>query len=186
MRPIASLTLLVVLWTLPAQAATKWQAVPDPQTIIWSGTAGSGPLAGACTAFDADISFDAADLDHAAIKVTIDMAKCQTGEERKDEYLPQALWFNIAEFPTATFESKKITHIEGDKYLATAALTIKGITADIDLPFTLTIDGDKAHVVGETSVSRMVYRVGDGPELLANQVASIDIAVKIDLKATRQ
>ena len=186
MKHFIGTALAALLIAAPAHAATKWQAVPDPQTITWFGTASGGPLAGACTGFDADIVFDANDLDHAAIKVTIDMAKCQTGEARKDEYLPQALWFNIAQFPAATFESKKITHLEGDKYLAAASLTIKGITADIELPFTLTIDGDKAHVVGETSVSRMVYRVGDGPELMASQVASIDIAVKIDLKATRQ
>tara|TARA_R110002074_G_scaffold364425_2_gene537883 strand:- start:147 stop:707 length:561 start_codon:yes stop_codon:yes gene_type:complete len=186
MKQIIGAALAALLIAAPAHAATKWQAEPDPQTITWFGTAGSSPLAGACTAFDADITFDAADLNHAAIKVTIDMAKCQTGEARKDEYLPQEIWFNSAKYPTATFESKKITHLEGDKYLAIAAFTIKGITADIELPFTLTIEGDKAHVVGETSLSRMVYRVGDGPELMANQVASIDIAVKINLRATRQ
>ncbi len=170
----------------PAFAVTQWVAQPDPNAISWEGTQGGNKLAGHCEKFTADIAFDPAALASSAVKVTIDTSSCKTGEAQKDEYLPQAVWFNVPAFPNAVFEAKNFRHDGGDKYVASGTLTLKGITKNIELPFTLNIDGAKAHVVGETTLQRLAFGVGDGPQLSSPDVAGPDVKVKIDLHATKK
>lgn len=170
----------------PALAVTQWIAQPDPHAISWEGTQGGKALAGHCEKFTADIAFDPAALTASAVKVIIDTSACKTGEAQKDEYLPQAVWFNVSAFPNAVFEAKNFRHEGGDKYVASGTLTLKGVTKNVDLPFTLNIDGAKAHVVGETTLQRLAFGVGDGPQLSSPDVAGLDVKVKIDLHATKK
>lgn len=170
----------------PALAVTQWAAEPDPNAISWEGTQGGGALAGRCAAFGADIAFDPAALAGSAVKVTIDTGACKTGDAQKDEYLPQEIWFNVAVFPEAVFEARNFRHDGGDRYVAEGALTLKGVTRKVVLPFTLTIAGDKAHVVGETTLQRLAFGVGDGPQLSSPDVAGPDVKVRIDLHAVKK
>jgi polyisoprenoid-binding protein YceI len=170
----------------PALAVTQWTAAPDPEAISWEATQGGAPLKGHCAKFDADIAFDPAALAGSSVKVSIDTGACKTGDAQKDEYLPQEVWFDVAAFPQAVFEAKSFRHEGGDKYLADGALTLKGVTKKVELPFTLKIDGDKAHVRGETTLQRLAFGVGDGPQLSSSDVAGLDVKVKIDLHATKK
>lgn len=163
---------------------TQWTVVPDPETIAWEGMRSGAPFTGHCANFNADIAFDPKALAHSSVKVTIDTGSCTTGDAQKDDYLPQEGWFNVAAFPNAVFEAKSFRHLGGDKYLAHATLTLKGIAKKVELPFTLTIDGNMAHVVGETTLQRLAFGVGEGPQLSAPDVAGPDVKVKIDLRAT--
>ncbi|MCE9648662.1 MAG: YceI family protein [Parvibaculum sp.] len=170
----------------PALAVTQWTVAPDPEAISWEATQGGAPLKGHCAKFDAGIAFDPAALAASSVKVSIDTGACQTGDAQKDEYLPQEVWFNVAAFPQAVFEAKSFRHEGGDKYLADGTLTLKGVTKKVELPFTLTIDGDKAHAQGETTLQRLAFGVGDGPQLSSADVAGLDVKVKIDLHATKK
>jgi polyisoprenoid-binding protein YceI len=177
----------VMAFTTPALAVTQWAAVSDPNTIAWEGTkSGSEPLAGHCAKFTADIAFDPAALAQSSVHVKIDTGSCKTGDTQTDEFLPQEGWFNVSAFPDAVFEAKSFSHSGGDKYVADGTLTLKGVTKKVALPFTLTITGDKAHVVGETTLQRLAFGVGDTQQLSASTIASLDIKVKIDLHATRK
>lgn len=169
-----------------ARAATGWTAEKTPATISWEGTQGGSAFTGHCGGFDADIVFDPDDLAHSSVKVTIDMASCVTGEQQKDAYLPQEGWFNVASFPKAVFEATSFRHEGGDKYVADGTLTLKGVTKKVELPFTLAIAGDTAHVVGETTLQRLAFGVGAGDQLSSSEVAGPDVKVRIDLKAARK
>jgi polyisoprenoid-binding protein YceI len=173
--------------TVPAVAATKWSASPDPKAIAWSGAEGQNAAAftGHCANFVADIAFDPAALETSAVKVTIDMASCTTGETKKDQYLPMEGWFDVAGYPKAVFEAKSFRHTGGNKYVADGTLTLKGMTKPVTLPFTLDIEGNKAHVVGETVLQRLDFGVGGG-QLASSAVAALDVKVAIDLHAVKQ
>lgn len=175
----------------PALSMTQWVAKPDPHAISWEGTQGGNALVGHCEKFTADIAFDPADLAASTVKVAIDTSACKTGEAQKDAYLPQQGWFDVSAFPTAIFKAMSFRHDGNDKdgndkYVADGTLTLKGVTKKVELPFTLKIEGDTAHVVGETSLQRLAFGVGDGPQLSSPEVAGLDVAVKIDLHATKK
>ncbi len=181
-----SMTLLLISLASPALAFTEWKAVPDPHAITWTGTQGANAVSGGCTDFNADIVFDPADLATASVIVRIDTSTCRTGDAQKDAYLPQDVWFDVAGFPRAIFEARHFEHVSGDDYIANGTLSLKGITKPVSLPFTLTISGDTAHVVGTTTLQRLVFGIGEGSQLSAPTVAGPDVIVKIDLKATRE
>ena len=184
-RFLASVT-FVLLAAFPAHAITRWQAVPDPQTITWTVMQGGSELKGACSTFDSDIVFDPQDMTGAQVTVTIDTGSCRTGDSEKDTYLPQNVWFDVAGFPRATFDARSFEHLGGEQYVAHGKLTLKGVTQPLDLPFTLVISGDEAHVTGEAVLPRLDFGIGSGPQFSAASVVGLDVTVKIDLKAKRK
>lgn len=183
----AAILLGVCLLAAPqAYAATKWKVEPNPKTISWQGVAnGKDVFNGTCSKFAADVAFDAANLAQSSVKITIDMNSCKTGDGEKDAQLPQEPWFNISVFPNSVFEAKSFKHQGGNKYLADGTLTLKGVTKKVALPFTLDIQGEKAHVVGTTTLQRLAFNVGTGPQFSSTDVAAADVKVMIDLRATK-
>ena len=61
-----------------------------------------------------------------------------------------------SKFPTAKFEAAKFTHGQGNSYVANGTLSLHGMTKAVTLPFTLTITGNTAHMVGKAVVARPV------------------------------
>ena len=98
--------------------------------------------------------------------------------------MPSAEWLNFKAFPEATFQSKEITHLDGDKYEAKGTLTIKNISTDVTLPFTLKIDGETATMTGTLVVDRLAYDIGKAADPKGDWVSK-DIAVAVSVKATK-
>jgi cytochrome b561/polyisoprenoid-binding protein YceI len=96
-----------------------------------------------------------------------------TQEALKSEY------FNAEAHPTASFNAE-ITRAETG-YLARGTLTIKGTAVPVELPFELTIDGDRAQMSGGMTVDRRDF--GIGPESESSVKHPVDISV--ELTATR-
>ena len=70
------------------------------------------------------------DLDHpvgSSIDVTIDAASINTHEEKRDEHLRSADFFDVAKFPSITFKSNEIVATD-EGYEVVGDLTIHGIT----------------------------------------------------------
>jgi len=100
-----------------------------------------------------------------------------------DSALPGPDWFDSANHPHAVFRTTRFRHREGGSYEARGALTIKGAAQRIDLPFTLTIDGDRATMSGRTEIDRQEADLGVGTE--ADAWVSREIAVNVRVEARR-
>ena len=61
------------------------------------------------------------------ISATIDAASINTGTDGRDEHLRSADFFDVANHPNITFESKSIER-KGDQYVIEGDLTIRGVT----------------------------------------------------------
>lgn len=128
----------------------------------------------------ADIRFDPRNLDASSVVVRIETGSAATGVSVHDSALPTAPWFNSAAYPTAEFRSTRIRARGGDRYEAHGNLTIRGQTHGVDLPFALTITGDRASVRGSTSISRRDFGIGSddaGDDLISRD---IDINVRVE------
>jgi polyisoprenoid-binding protein YceI len=116
--------------------------------------------------------------------VTIDLASEVSDEPDFDSGLKGAQGFDASRFPTARFVTKRFTAKSPMSYVAEAVLTIRGISRDITLPFTLTISGRSAHMNGTAHLSRTDFGVGQG-EWAQPTPVSHDVTVSVDLTATR-
>ena len=91
---------------------------------------------GAFKAFSGTVSVDDADVTKASVKVEIDVGSIDTSNEKRDEHLKGADFFDAAAHPKMTFASTSVQK-QGGKLLVTGDLALHGVTK----PVTLTVDG---------------------------------------------
>ncbi|MEQ1619140.1 MAG: cytochrome b/b6 domain-containing protein [Terricaulis sp.] len=133
----------------------------------------------------ADIRFDPNELKHSFANVTIETGSASDGNAWHDRSLPTPAWFDSASHPEATFRTASIRHRQGNRYEARGALTIKGNTRAVNLPFTLEIVGDRAIMDGALTINRRDFGVGNGSSD-GDEKVSRDIAIAIHVVATRK
>ena len=79
---------------------------------------------------------DPNDLANSGVEVTIGVASIDTRNADRDTHLRSADFFDVEKFPTMSFKSTKVEK-RGEGYVATGQLTIKGVSKEIALPFTV-------------------------------------------------
>jgi cytochrome b561/polyisoprenoid-binding protein YceI len=146
------------------------------------GSGGTSRVEGRFTRWQADIRFDPAALDNSAVSVTIQTGSATNGIAAHDAAMRDAGWFDSAAQPTATFRSTDFRR-RGDGYEARGELTIKGRERNVELPFTLVINGDTATMNGAVTIDRRDFNLGDGVE--GEDMVSRDITVTVRVQATR-
>jgi polyisoprenoid-binding protein YceI len=182
MKKIA-LAAALILTTSPALAA-HWNVDYAKSrlgfTVQWS----NHPFVATFKSWKADIDFDPADPARAHVLATIDIASEGSDTPDNDDGLKGPEGFQTSRFPSATFEAAGFTSQGADRYVANGKLTIRGVTHPVSLPFTLTIAGGSAHMVGNAQVIRTQFGVGQGEWASAATIAH-EVAVNIDLTATK-
>ena len=184
MKLLAAIAAAATVFAASSSFAANWNVDTAKSklgfTVLWS----NEPFSGVFRKWKADIAFDPADLAHAHADVTVDLAGEASDEPEFDDGLKGAQGFQIAQFPAAHFVTTGFTHKSGNDYVATGKLSLKGATKDVTLPFTLTIQGNQAHMKGTAVVVRTDYGVGQGTWAAPSPVAH-DVTVTIDIVATK-
>jgi polyisoprenoid-binding protein YceI len=182
MKRLIAAALFAVVSAGPA-AAAHWNVDPASKlgfSVVWGGE----PLTGQFRQWKADVEFDPADLSHAHVVATIQTGSVVTDYPEGDDGLKGALGFAVDHFPAARFETVGFRRLPDGSFVADARLTIRGITRPLQLPFKLTIQGNRAHVSGRTTVLRTDFGVGQG-EWAAPQPVAHQVTVTLDLTATK-
>ena len=184
-----SVRVLTALAVMAVGCTSAVQAKPyvvdiAASSIGFAGTHADNPFNGKITGFTADVDFDPAALDKSHIKAEFELATAATGNAMYDGTLPQADWFDVAQWPKATFVSRKILANDDGSYTASGDLTIRNITKPIDLKFTLS-DLAKAPVTatGKLEIDRLAYDIGRKSDPKAEWVSQT-ITVDVKLVAT--
>jgi polyisoprenoid-binding protein YceI len=166
--------------------APVWTVDPRASSIVFAYTvddgSGANAFEGRFTRWRADIRFDPNDLANSAVAVTIDTASAETSVAAHANTLREAGWFNPARYPTATFRAREFRQRDGG-YEARGELTIRDRGRNIDLPFTLTIDGATAQMGGALTLDREDFGIGEGSE--ANRMISREIGLTLRVRANR-
>lgn len=178
--------LVIGSWISAASAAgaATWSVDMAKSQLGFSGTQTGAAFDGKFTRFSAAIVFDPDHLDTSHITVTVDLASAATGDVQRDTALPGSDWFDVAEFPKASFVTTAIRKTGQNAYEAAGNLTLRGVTKPLVLPFTLQIDGTTAHAVGHVNLVRTAFGIGQGPWATGEWVA-LDVDVNLDITATR-
>lgn len=151
-------------------------------TYVYSDESGEVQMRGRFARWRADIRFDAENLPASSARVTIETASANTNAAYHNNTLPTAPWFNSAAEPTATFTATDI-RARGDGYEARGNLTIRGQTRAVRLPFTLTINGDRAVMDGAVTIDRRDFGIGVDAE--GDDMIGKDVTINVHVEATR-
>jgi len=138
--------------------------------------------------FSGEILYDSEDISRSSVSVRIKAASLDTRNERRNNHLKSPDFFSVEQFPEITFQSKRVEK-RGDGYVAIGDLTIRGITREIELPFTLAgpVTGPDGHprlgAEAATTINRLDFEVSwnralEGGGLVVGDDAKIEIQVE--------
>ncbi len=86
--------------------------------------------------FSGTVFYDEKDITRSRIEGVIKTASIYTDNEKRDEHLRASDFFDAATYPEITYKSKKILK-RNDEWVAVGDLTMRGVTREIELTFTV-------------------------------------------------
>ena len=190
LRVLAAIAALVSAGAPALAEAPDW-TVQDGSRVGFIATQGGAPVEGVFEAFEAEIRFDPEALDQSRVAVTIDIASVNSESKDRDDTIRSASLFDVATWPNARFEAEGFTQNGDGGYEAAGRLTMRDVTKDVVLPFTLEVAPDpaqpgrlRADAKGELKVQRLDYGVGQGLWEDTSVVGN-EVVIFIDIQATR-
>jgi len=88
---------------------------------------------GRFTRFDGQVALDEGNHANSSVAVEIDVASLTTNDEKRDEHLRSAEFFDVEQYPKMTFASTKVTPKGGDRFEVLGELTIRDVTQQVAL-----------------------------------------------------
>jgi len=86
--------------------------------------------------FSGTVFYDEKDITRSRIEGVIKTASINTDNEKRDEHLRASDFFDAAQYPDIRYKSKKIMK-RNDEWVAVGDLTMRGVTKEIELTFTV-------------------------------------------------
>lgn len=83
--------------------------------------------------FEGTVSFDEANPTNTTVNVSVDLSSINTREEKRDGHLRSADFFDVENYPTMTFVSKRVEKTGENTGKLIGDLTIRGITKEVTL-----------------------------------------------------
>lgn len=185
-KRIALIALMALAITLPLHAET-WKFDKSHSHVGFSVRhMVISNVVGKFTDFDGKAEFDGKNVDQATVEAAIQMTSISTANDKRDEHLRSADFFDIEKFPTMTFKSKKITKPGADgTFSMIGDLTMKGVTKEVTLSGTFngTIDdpwgNTRAGFTATTKINRQDFGVA-----WANKLQDGSLVVSDEVKIT--
>jgi polyisoprenoid-binding protein YceI len=127
--------LLLALFTLTlvgASAQTTWVVDPIHSNVKFTVThLLVSEVDGNFTVYSGSIQSNGSAFDSAAVDFTVDASSINTGNERRDAHLKSADFFDVARFPSMTFQSISWKKVGEREYELTGDLTIHDVTKPV-------------------------------------------------------
>lgn len=127
--------------------------------------------------FSGQLVFDPATPEKAQLSASVDATTLETGINLRNNHLKKPDYFDVAAHPRISLKSTKIEKKGGNAYLGTFALTLKGTTRTVMIPFTVAQSGMMAQFSGEFVINRRDYEVG-GRSLLLSDDVKINLSIQ--------
>jgi polyisoprenoid-binding protein YceI len=142
-------------------AVSAQQVLPAQSEIRFVSRQMGVPVSGRFKTFDAKLAFDPAKPAAANIAFSVDMGSATLGDRETDAELPKPVWFGVAQFPKANFQSSSVKRLDTTRFEVAGKLTIKGLSSEVLVPVTLAQTGAQTVATGSFPIKRLTFRIGD-------------------------
>lgn len=136
--------------------------------------------------FSGTITVDRANPQNSSAEATIDVASVNTDNQKRDDHLRNADFFEVAKFPTMTFKSIAWKKTGTDTFEVTGNLTLKGVSKPVVLKVTSLGFGPGmggAMLSGweaTTTINKAEFNLKDPPMLDAALGDDVTITINIE------
>ena len=192
MRSWFALACLLLL-PLPSLAGPQdpWTVDPRASSITFSVPQVGSIVSGRFPNWTGEIVLDPSSPAAARIDIRIEMRPATTNNRDVDSLMKGPNFLDVQKFSEARFVATSVATRGGDRYEAQGKLTIRDVTRDAVLPFTLAIADDpaqpgrlRATARGRLIVKRLDYGVGQNEWAGTGQVAN-EVTVDLNVVAGR-
>lgn len=127
------------------------------------------------------ITFDGNNLRDARFEVSVQSQTVDTGIALRDKHLQKEDYLDAGNFPYISFVSSSVIQFNDskDSYKLTGRLTIKGVSKEILVPFSISELSDGIQFKGVLTINRNDFKVG-GSSLSMGDEVKILLRVKAD------
>lgn len=112
--------------------------------------------------YDATVDYNAKAPEKSSVSAAIKVASIDTNNQKRDDHLRSADFFDAEQFPDITFKSKSVKAAGKNKLTVTGDLTIRGVTKEVKL--NLDVRGPVNNPFAEGAT-----KIGFGGELKINR-----------------
>lgn len=167
----------------------NWSIDPTHSAIDFKVRHFFTPVSGSFEEYSSEIYFNPEDPANSRIDVTIQVNSINTENEKRDGHLLSGDFFGAEQFPTINFKSSDIEKTGENEFVAHGTLTIKDVSKDFDLPFTLlgiaenAFNSEKlvAGISAEAKLKRNDFGVGTG-DWVSDAVVGDEVSIEINLE----
>lgn len=185
-HPFRAVLATLALAALPLAAQDTYKIDPVHSEISFKIRHLLAKTSGRFTKFSGTIKVDTADLSKSSVEVSIDAASINTDNEKRDEHLKSADFFDVAKYPTLTFKSTSVKEVAKGKLEVTGDFTLHGVTKRVTFPITNagTQPGMQpgsvvaGFVDGALTINRNDYGIKTYPGALGD-----DVAISLNVEA---
>jgi polyisoprenoid-binding protein YceI len=190
----AALTAILSAATIAQAQTTTWQLDPAHSNAQFSVRhLGISNVQGEFTKLSGSVNLDDQDISKSTVTATIDVASLDTRVQHRDDDLKSDHFFDVAKFPTITFQSTKIVSTGDGTAKMTGNLTLHGITKEVTFDVTgptkvIQAMGTRRGASATTKINRqdfgMVYMTNNLPG--GDEMIGDTVAITLDIEMTKK
>ena len=152
--------------------ASKYELTPENTTVQFVGThvGEPNPRTGGFEKFSGSLQVDAANSTLKAVSLSIETQSLWTQIPNLTAHLKNPDFFEVREFPTASFESTRVEAGGAGEIMLTGDLTLHGVTKEISFPATVTFGDGDPKLKSDFSINRTDFGMNWGLERVVDEV----------------
>jgi len=140
----------------------QWNIDYQQSSIKFIGDQAGAPFEGEWQQWTAAIQFDPNKLEDARFDVSIDLRSGFSNDQERDDTIRSEEFFHAEKFPSASYQANDFS-VSENGFVSQGRLSIKGITADVPLEFSVTTtDQGGQRLVGKAELDRFAWGIGTG------------------------
>ncbi|HEX7708981.1 MAG TPA: YceI family protein [Thermoanaerobaculia bacterium] len=195
MKLMRSLFLVTVAlsFSLSAQESGRWELDKSHSYTNFKIRHLLANVTGSFREFDAAINLDQENPSASTVEFTVQAASIDTANQKRDDHLRSADFFEVETFPTISFKSTAVKAKSKTEFDVAGDFTMHGVTKRITLPVTLLGFGkdargnDRVAFEVETSLDRKDYgivwnRAADQGSVLLGDDVKVSISLQFSKK----
>jgi polyisoprenoid-binding protein YceI len=174
--------------------STTWQLDPAHSNAQFSVRhLGISNVQGEFTKVTGTVNLDDQDISKSTVTATIDVASLDTRVQHRDDDLKSDHFFDVAKFPTITFQSTKIVSTGEGTAKMTGNLTLHGVTKEVTFDVTgptkvIQVMGTRRGASATTKINRqdfgMVYMTNSVPG--GDQMIGDTVTITLDIEMVKK
>ena len=142
--------------------------------------------------FKGTIHFDEKDVTKSSVEFTAKVESIDTGVDQRNAHLRTADFFDVAKYPEMNFKSTRVERRGKDGYVLHGDFTLKGVTKQVALPFTVTgaikdpWGNTRFGISAQTKINRRDYGITWGKAMESGGMdVGDEVTIKLQFEAVR-